>query len=99
MKPSTPGLPCWIYWLSVIKNKTQEPPIHLREKCQKTLIKRNNSAVDPSSDDPDEKTLMKRNNSIECLLNYARRLILSQNKTHKKLYYEPIQNIMFDNFV
>jgi hypothetical protein len=22
-KPSTPGLPCWISWSSVIKNKTQ----------------------------------------------------------------------------
>jgi len=48
-----------------------------RENCQKTLIKRNSSAVDPSSDDPDEKTLIKRNNSLECLLNYARRLIIS----------------------
>ena len=23
IKPSTPGLPCWISWLSIIKNKTQ----------------------------------------------------------------------------
>jgi len=49
----------------------------IRENCQKTPIKRNNSAVDPSSDDPYEKTLMKRNNSLECLLNYARRLTIS----------------------
>jgi hypothetical protein len=27
--------------------------IKLREKCQKTLIKRKNPVVDPSSDDPD----------------------------------------------
>jgi hypothetical protein len=47
-------------------------PIFLkRENCQKTLIKRKNPAVDPSSDDPDEKTLIKRNYSLECLLNYA----------------------------
>jgi hypothetical protein len=46
-------------------------PDFLWEKCQKTLIKRKNPAVDPSSDDPYEKTLIKRYNSLECLLNYA----------------------------